>query len=481
MEKKTYVTYEDFGAVGDGKTDDMPAIVHAHEYANAHSMPVRARDNATYYIGGQALVATIDTDVDFGEAHFIIDDVELEDITKPIFHVARQTNEFSPVISSLKKGQKHIDFPHEGNVYVRVYNDNKKIYIREGVNQDDGTAQNDCFLVDAEGNILTDIDWDYDKITHTVAYSIDERPLTVRGGIFTTIANRWKPEYAYHKRGFFVDRAHVTLEGIRHYVTGEGEHGAPYRGFLDATATYDVTVKDCLLTPHFTYWASLSTGMSPMGSYEINANATIGFHMISVRQTIDIMDSRYWGLMGTNFCKDMTLEDCVISRFDAHMGVTNVTVRGCTLGHMCFLLIGHGKCLVENTHAFGDALVRMREDYGSFFDGNLTVKNCTWKPRNNHPVILTACNNETHDFGYECRMPHTFTIDGLTIEDEHLDNSYKDIYILPEFDSNFSKDKPFPVVPTKRLILKNIRTKSGKIPKITKNPSLYPNLEVIEE
>ena len=480
MEKKIFVTYEDFGAVGDGKTDDMPAIVRAHEYANEHSLPVRAQEDATYFIGGRALVATVGTDVDFGEAHFVIDDTELEDIKAPIFRIARQTEEFSPAITSLKKGQKRIEFPHEGNVYVRVFNDNKKIYIREGVNQNSGTAQNDCFLVDAEGDILTDIDWDYDEITRAVAYSVDERPLTVRGGIFTTIANRWKSEYAYHARNFLVERAHVTLEGIRHYVTGEGEHGAPYGGFVNVVSTCDVTVKNCLFTPHFTYSVTLPTGISRMGSYEISANATIGFHMISIRQSIDIMDSRYWGLMGTNFCKDMTLDDCIISRFDAHMGVTNVTVRGCTLGHMCFLLIGHGTCLVEDTHAFGDSLINMRPDYGSFFDGELTVKNCTWKPRNTHPVVLGASNNEMHDFGYECRMPHTFLIDGLTIEDENLDNSYTELYILPEFDRNFSEDKPFRVVPTKRLILKNIRTNSGKIPQITKNPNLYPGLEVVD-
>ena len=71
-------------------------------------------------------------------------------------------------------------------------------------------------------------------------------------------------------------------------------------------------------------------------------------------------------------------------------------------------------------------------------------------------------------------------IDGLTIEDEGLDDSYTELYILPEFDRNFSEDKPFRVVPTKRLILKNIRTNSGKIPQITKNPKLYPGLEVMD-
>ena len=47
MEAKKFVTYEEFGAVGDGKTDDIDAIVAAHEYANANLLPVKASDDAT--------------------------------------------------------------------------------------------------------------------------------------------------------------------------------------------------------------------------------------------------------------------------------------------------------------------------------------------------------------------------------------------------------------------------------------------------
>ena len=34
MSEKNFVTYLDFGAKGDGVTDDFGAIVAAHEYAN---------------------------------------------------------------------------------------------------------------------------------------------------------------------------------------------------------------------------------------------------------------------------------------------------------------------------------------------------------------------------------------------------------------------------------------------------------------
>ena len=50
MDNKNYVTYSDFGAVGDGVHDDFEAIWRAHEYANENGLPVVVNDGKTYYI-----------------------------------------------------------------------------------------------------------------------------------------------------------------------------------------------------------------------------------------------------------------------------------------------------------------------------------------------------------------------------------------------------------------------------------------------
>ena len=55
----TYVSYEAFGAVGDGVADDLPAICATHEHANAHDLSVRSRPDATYHLGSRALTAKI--------------------------------------------------------------------------------------------------------------------------------------------------------------------------------------------------------------------------------------------------------------------------------------------------------------------------------------------------------------------------------------------------------------------------------------
>ena len=50
MENKKFVTYEDFGAAGDGKTDDMDAVIAAHNYANANLMRVKTNPSAVYLL-----------------------------------------------------------------------------------------------------------------------------------------------------------------------------------------------------------------------------------------------------------------------------------------------------------------------------------------------------------------------------------------------------------------------------------------------
>lgn len=483
--ERDYVTYEDFGAVGDGKTDDMPAIIAAHRYANMHELPVRTKEDAEYYIGGGKTPAVIKTDVHFGKTRFIIDDRRVEDRGAHIFSVEPDGATYYPEnFPPVHAGQKKVDFPHEGTVYVRVTSDVKKQFIRKGLNANAGTDMNDCFIVDAEGNVGTDIIWDFDSYRTVKVKPVDDKPITVEGGVFTTIANQWVSEYAYHNRGFCITRSHVTLRNITHYVTGELDHGAPYGGFISMSECYDVTLRDSLLTPHFIYQTASHAEPQKkvsMGTYDINLGASIRSSLIGIRQTVDILDGRYWGLMGSNFCKDTYLEDCKISRYDAHMGVTNVTVRNCELGHQCFNLIGHGTCLVENTHAHGHSLINLRGDYGSTFRGNLIIRNCTWTPRGDRVAVIGGSNTGDHDFGYTCYMPEEVVIDGLRILDGGLSENYKVPYIFGNYDPAYAPGKPFAYVTTKRLQIGGVTTETGRKWQLAEVPEEYPDLAVTEK
>lgn len=478
--KNKFITYEEFGAKGDGVADDMPAIVACHAYANEHGLSVTARDDAEYYIGGKALTAEIMTDTHWGSAKFTIDDRNLENIRSHCFRVASKADRFTPDIRSLQKNQKRIDFPHEGTVYVRVFSSNRKVYIRKGLNRNNGSDASDCFIVDPEGKILNGINWDYETVTEAYAFSIDDSPIVIDGGIFTTIANVWESKYDYHSRNIEIERSNVTVRNLTHYVVGETDHGAPYRGFLTTKECCNITLQNCLLTPHRTYdtESQIPGKMVGMGSYDLSFYAAIGVRISHIRQTRDITDKVYWGLMGSNFCKELHLDHCEISRFDAHCGVTNGSIRNCKLGHMGVNLIGFGEFLIENTEIVCDHFLAFRSDYGSFFHGKLTLRNCIWTPTYTGEqtlYVFRAKNTGDHDFGYDCGLPEAIVIDGLTVRDEELKADHLSYVVFFDYDQNFAPGKPYPYGTPKQVTV-SIASNAGRPIALCEKPEEYPGL-----
>ena len=105
--------YEDFGAVGDGKTNDHPAIIKAHEHANSKGLPVKAKEGATYYLGGEENnTAILQTNTDWRGAKFIVDDTKVTDRKISVFMITNPPSLKSFAIEgvkSLKKNQTRID------------------------------------------------------------------------------------------------------------------------------------------------------------------------------------------------------------------------------------------------------------------------------------------------------------------------------------------------------------------------------------
>lgn len=411
-----YLTYEQFGAVGDGVADDMPAIVRTHAEANRLGLPVRARDHALYRIANRSATAEIGTDTDWGDASIVIDDRDLDRHDTPVFHVKSLTVTEAPfAIDSLRYGQTHIDNPTGKELFVRVWNDEHIDYIRYGGNQDDGTARYDCLNIASDGTLSTPVSFDFDKITRIYAETVDTDTLTLSGGHFTTIANRCESRYNYHNRGITVDRSRVRIHGLTHAVMGELEHGAPYNGFLIIAGCVHVTVEDSVFCAHRTYYTMGSGGVTvPMGTYDITFSSAIDVTFRNCRQTTDITDRAYWGLIGSNNCREILVEDCTFSRFDAHMGVTDCTIRRTNLGWMGITAIGFGTFTLENVTSYGDWFVNLREDFGCSWRGKFVIRDCTWHCRGKLHPLFRAVNPGVHDFGYECVLPDV-EIDGFTV------------------------------------------------------------------
>lgn len=486
-----FVRYSNFGARGDGKTDDIDAIAATHAFANQQNLPVKADEGFTYYIGGKDRTAVIQTDTDFGTAAFIIDDTELENRNAHVFLVSSTMQPFKPEgITSLKRNQEKINSSLPGTCLITVNDANVKRYIRFGPNQNKGATQTDIFIVDKEGNVDMNapIIWDFDQITEITALPIDETSLTITGGRFTTIANKAESKYTYHSRGIAVRRSNVLIDNLQHNITGEGDHGAPYGGFLNISQCSYVTVQNTILTGHKTYRTIGSAGVPvSMGTYDISINRALNVSFVNCSQTNDINDNTYWGIMGSNFCKNLVFDNCTFSRFDAHMGVANATIRNSTLGHMGINAIGSGTFTVENSTINGRTLVNLRSDYGSTWQGEFIIRDCVFVPAGGKPAsasLIGGSNSGQHDFGYTCYMPERITIENLRIDDSNHPEGYQGPAIFANFNRNMTSGsyvEKYPYVITKEVILKNVTTTSGKPLRVSDNTYMFKNVKVITD
>ena len=491
FKNRGWVNYSDFGARGDGKTDDIDDIAAAHAVANQYGLSVKADEGATYYIGGKERTAVIRTNTDFGTAAFIIDDTEVQNRNASVFMVSSGLQPIKlETISSLKRNQQKIEQSLPGACLITVTNANVKRYIRFGLNQNNGASQTDIFIADKNGNLDMNgpIIWDFDQVTDITALPIDEKTLTITGGRFTTIANKAESKYTYYSRNIAIRRSRVILTGLEHRVTGEGEHGAPYGGFINISDCAYVTVKNTVLTGHKTYVTIGAAGKPvSMGTYDISVNRALNVSFVNCSQTNDINDKTYWGIMGSNYSKNLLYDSCTFSRFDAHMGVANATIRNSTLGHMGINAIGSGVLTVENSTINGNSLINLRTDYGSTWQGEVFIRNCVFVPAGGKSIsssLIGGANSSQHDFGYTCYMPDRITIENLRINDSNHPESYQGPAIFSNFNPEMkdaSYQETFPFARTKEVILRNVTTASGMKLRLSDNPFLFKDVKVVTD
>ncbi|MCK0134176.1 hypothetical protein [Arenibacter sp. S6351L] len=483
-----WVRYSDFGATGDGKTDDMDAIAATHAFANLHGLMVKADQGFTYYIGGKERTAEIQTDTDFGTAAFIIDDTQVQNHKASVFKVVSNLLPFKlDGITSLKRNQEKIDVVLPQSCLITVTNSNVRHYIRFGLNQDNGSQQTDIFVVDKNGHVDLDapIIWDFEQISNVTAIPLDTTTLNITGGRFTTIANKAESKYNYYSRNIWVNRSNVVIDGLEHHVIGEGDHGAPYGGFLNIRDCAYVTVKNTLLTGRKTYRTIGSAGKPvSMGSYDLLVNRGLNVKFENCRQTNDINDNTYWGIMSSNYSKNLIYDHCTFSRFDAHKGVANATILNSTLGHMGINAIGSGVLTIENSTIRGKTLINLREDYGSTWQGEIVIRNCVFVPEGGKPSeanIIGGSYSGQHNFGYTCYMPERITIENLRIDDNNHPEDYEGPAIFKDFNEEMTDDtyqEQFPYIKTNEIILKNVTTVSGKALIISRNPFMFKDVRI---
>ena len=477
MSENKIVRYEDFGAVGDGKTNDFAAMKAAHAYANENDLKVVAEPGKTYLIdktGKESVVVM--TDTVWEGATIVVDDRYVfpndpERLTQAFIIKSQYEKvvhgEDSEIVKAInaaggiKTNTKKLPYAFGYPAMLVPYDTTHKVYIRYGLNQNAGQDQHEVILVDGEGNIDPDTPalLDYNHISYIVEIRADDKPITLLGGTFVTRANRAPCAYTYYSRNISVCRSNVTIDGLKHRITDEGNHGAPYAGFLNARSVNNLFVVNCDFQAHRYYMNEDPNTGGPtwMGTYEIGGgesnnlyykNCTqINFYSPDGHPTSAWYDkdgntalnnkggtAGIWGVMGTNYCKNVTYDNCTLNRFDAHAGVYNATMKN-NSKVISVNLIGGGTALIENSEIHNSVILNLRSDYGSIWDGDIVIKNTKFFSNAVNPTLITG-SWTNHNFGYKTRIPN-IEIDNLEIvgdcESVHLFSTFGGEKCLGDF------------------------------------------------
>ena len=486
-----YVTYEEFGAVGDGVHEDYEAIWRAHEYANANGLPVKAHDGATYYIrdpriDGEIKSAIIKTDVDWGSAKFIIDDSEIkygEETNAwrghwvfkavsdyPMYKIEDEATLAEVSALGIKKTSKRVALKLGYPALIVPYSSGHKVFRRLGYGGWWGSPMHELIIIDGEGNISeeTPVMFDYEAIDYIEVVRLDIKPITVTGGEFITIActentlrfdDKGKPYYqgGYVGRGLMINRSYTTVKGVKHIIKGElpmskqvNEKGEiicvcpPYGGFYQGSYGDRITFEDCIVSGRRCY--NYYTG-GACGTYGLSGNCVNKIVFKNCKQrnfwvTVDenheihpatedtpgavtsmshhVVNGKslmmHWGIGGTNFCKNMEYIDCLLSRFDAHCGLYHGKIVNSTINGL--EVVGHGNLLLENSRLFGrgggktsgadNAIVYLRSDYASTWDGEITIKNFeAYENINENKRAFIFCHTYNNwYYGYQAKFPN---------------------------------------------------------------------------
>ena len=458
VKTRGFVLYSDFGAKGDGKAEDHEAIKAAHEFANEHGLPVKANPGAVYYVEKKSAPAIIKTDTDFRGATFIIDDTRLTEADsrytftiesdKESFFLEADSDEVKAFNAMMDedgiviKGINHGDartrkFPLAlgYKAMLRVFDDDSIAYNRWGYVDSVGSAQEECFLVDENGNIdeSTTALIDYKKVTRILVHNIEIKPITVKNAKFIGLASQMNTILTGGNlsTGIRVARPNTTVENIEHIIKNErarsscaryneetkfwddltdegfffnvednkiyknGElyegtdalrfRGHTYTGFIAMGGTHNVHIKDCIFQAR-TYYNCGTYDISCYNSTNVVFENCVQSNYYDPRPRFEVYGesslpnlSLCWGVMGSNYCKNIDFINCVLTRFDAHRGVYNGRIIGGKMGVL--RLIGGGEFLLDGVEIARahDAPLQLRSDYGGTFNGTLIVRNCTFK------------------------------------------------------------------------------------------------------
>ena len=432
-----YVTYEDFGAKSDENYDNYESFKLAHDYANKYGYEVRAMQNIYHiYKLTQLKPIEIQTNTNWGNAQIYIHDENIKNLSTreySIFEINSNSKEITitdkNILQNINLNKEVKNIPQlagYGKCICIAYNKNKRQFIRIGNFNSTGNIKQDIFVIDNQGNLLNELQWDFEEVTSIKLIQIPDNKITIKNGNFITIfpSENYEQSSGYYQRNILCTRSNVSIENINHTVNDNEIVWGPYFGFIKISYASYIEMTNCILYTH---------KCEQKSNYDLILEFCTNVQMNNIISN-DIYDLDRWGITGTNYTKDITYNNCKLNRIDAHCGVHNLNIYNTEIGVKGVTVVGTGILNIKNSSSLtSTALVNLRQDYGSTWQGTINIEDCVYNPVVASTIVSFSTyfenDEDKHDFGYDLYLPN-ININNLKITETGSAHSQEDIYIL---------------------------------------------------
>ena len=461
LEKKGFITYEDFYAIGDGKTNDAYAIYYAHNCANKLNVPI-ITNKKTYYIsstpkiGDKELSIEIKTNVNWNNSTIIIDDTatlrKTEVFTVPSTRylvmsrdILKQNNIKSLKYNSESKNFSEILKPIESNIkknydyYIGLDStDEIKRYSGSGTLMA-SSYKVDYFKVNSSGiindsnNILYEYYYKSDSDTNIKNYGqikvfeIPDEQLLLQNINFITKSSDYLKCFSEIGNssscsvigGLKVNRPNVKIDNLNHYIIDGGKPMYYPYGFLTIQATSDIEITNSNFRTHLyknSDGVKSVDGTNDIGmAYSSNITSDNIGYTCNEDETAqecyknNMLDNEYHrGITGTSDIKNWIIKNSKLNRIDSHFSLLNLDVSSSIIGSFSINVVGSGNLNLKNSSIDqSNYIINLRHDYGSTWKGNINIDNVYFNvsPTDNGPRILFYNISSTEAFTYNQYVP----------------------------------------------------------------------------
>lgn len=266
------VFYADFGAAGDGITDDFDALKSAHDYANEHGHRVVANNGCTYYVGKADETITIRTDTDWGSAKFIIDDRSIEYGGKAEISIFTVASDYESIILDAED-TRILSLNESGGIAKDCESINLNLgYAAILIIED--AEHSESVLVDENGNLSFPLRSDFDTVKSIEIIRADDEPITLEGGAFTVYSNLKRQSEPF-ARNIKILRSNTLIRYTEYRVSfapEKNDGASPYLAFIEIDKAYGVTVSNISFYSRILYSDS---DKSPVISANLSHSITI--------------------------------------------------------------------------------------------------------------------------------------------------------------------------------------------------------------